>query len=348
MVNLAFFRRRLAVALTVSTGLLAISAVLAISLGSVDINPKHTVMIILHKLGLVSRGDWPAGSGTIIHFVRLPRVLIAGEVGMALGISGAVMQGVFRNPMADPGIIGVSAGASLGAVIAIYTGIASLHVFATPVVAFFAALAATTLIRLVSTVNGRASVSTLLLAGVAASALFSAGTSTILSFSNDYQMRQMVFWMMGNLSGRGYEHVHMITLPVLLGSAGMMVFARDLNVMLLGEEGARGLGVDPELLQKILLTLVALVTGAAVSVTGTIGFVGLIVPHMIRLIVGPDHRLLLPVSALGGASFLILADLIARTIARPVELQVGIVTAFIGAPYFIYLLRRSQQQRRMM
>lgn len=195
-----------------------------------------------YKIGLIDRGDWSAGTETIIHFVRVPRVLIAGEVGMALGISGAVMQGVFRNPMADPGIIGVSAGASLGAVTAIYTGFASLHLFATPFAAFVGALVATTLIRLVSTVEGRASVSTLLLAGVAASALFSAATSTILSFSNDYQMRQMVFWMMGGLSGRGYEHVYMITAPVLLGSAAMLVFARDLNVMLLGEEGARGSG----------------------------------------------------------------------------------------------------------
>lgn len=346
MVSLAF-RRRIGAALAVSTGVLVVSAILAISLGSVDVSFKDTVKIILYKIGRIDRGDWSAGTETIIHFVRVPRVLIAGEVGMALGISGAVMQGVFRNPMADPGIIGVSAGASLGAVTAIYTGFASLHLFATPFAAFVGALVATTLIRLVSTVEGRASVSTLLLAGVAASALFSAATSTILSFSNDYQMRQMVFWMMGGLSGRGYEHVYMITAPVLLGSAAMLVFARDLNVMLLGEEGARGVGVDPEVSNKILLTLASLVTGAAVSVTGTIGFVGLIVPHILRLIVGPDHRVLLPVSALGGASFLILADLIARVVARPIELQVGIVTAFIGAPYFIYLLRRSQRQRGM-
>lgn len=346
MVGLAF-RQRITAALAISSGVLAVSAVLAISLGSVDISLRDTVMVILHKIGFVGRGNWTASSETIIHFVRLPRVLIAGEVGMALGISGAVMQGVFRNPMADPGIIGVSAGASLGAVAAIYTGLASLHLFATPLAAFAGALAATTLIRLVSTVNGRASVSTLLLAGVATSALFSAATSTVLSFSNDYQMRQMVFWMMGGLSGRGYEHVYMVTAPVLLGSAAMLVFARDLNVMLLGEEGAKGVGVDPEVSQKILLTLASLVTGAAVSVTGTIGFVGLIVPHILRLIVGPDHRILLPVSALGGASFLILADLIARVIAKPIELQVGIVTAFIGAPYFIYLLRRSQRQRGM-
>ena len=187
--------------------------------------------------------------------------------------------------------------------------------------------------------------STLLLAGVAASALFSAATSTVLSFSNDYQMRQMVFWMMGGLAGRGYEHVQMITPPILLGSAAMLVYARDLNVMLLGEEGARGVGLDSQRSQRILLTLSAFVTGAAVSVTGTIGFVGLIVPHVLRLLVGPDHRVLLPVSALGGASFLILADLAARVVVRPVELQVGIVTAFVGAPYFIYLLRRSRSER---
>lgn len=187
--------------------------------------------------------------------------------------------------------------------------------------------------------------STLLLAGVAASALFSAATSTVLSFSNDYQMRQMVFWMMGGLSGRGYEHVQMITPLILLGSAAMLVFARDLNVMLLGEEGARGVGLDAQRSQSILLTLSAFVTGAAVSVTGTIGFVGLIVPHILRLLVGPDHRVLLPVSALGGACFLIIADLVARVIVRPVELQVGIVTAFVGAPYFIYLLRRSRGGR---
>lgn len=338
-------RRRTAAAIAASAGALVVSAVLAVSLGSVSISLRDTVMIILYKLRLIGRGDWSASTEAIVHFVRLPRAIIAGEVGMALGISGAVMQGVFRNPMADPGIIGVSAGASLGAVAAIYTGIATLHLYATPLAAFVGALCATTLIRLVSTVNGRTPVSTLLLAGVAASALFSAATSTILSFSNDYQMRQMVFWMMGGLAGRGYDHVQMITLPILIGSAMMLMYARDLNVLLLGEESARGVGVDPERSQRILLTLAAFVTGAAVSVTGTIGFVGLIVPHILRLLVGPDHRVLLPVSAFGGASFLILADLLARLVVRPIELQVGIVTAFVGAPYFIYLLRRSRGER---
>lgn len=338
-------RRKMITAICAASGLLAVSMVLGVSLGSVDIHPSHTVRVILYRLGLVRRGDWAASTETIVHFVRLPRVLVAAEVGMALGISGAVMQGVFRNPMADPGIIGVSAGASLGAVAAIYTGAASLHLYATPVAAFIGALLATALIRIVSTVHGRTPVSTLLLAGVAASALFSAATSTVLSFSNDYQMRQMVFWMMGGLSGRGYEHVQMITPLILLGSAAMLVFARDLNVMLLGEEGARGVGLDAQRSQSILLTLSAFVTGAAVSVTGTIGFVGLIVPHILRLLVGPDHRVLLPVSALGGACFLIIADLVARVIVRPVELQVGIVTAFVGAPYFIYLLRRSRGGR---
>lgn len=319
---------------------LLFSIVLACSIGTVSVPLTHTVSIILSKIGIRGLSAFTQAEDSIIYLVRLPRVLAAAEVGAALGISGAVMQAVLRNPLADPGIIGVSAGASLGAVIAIYSGAASLHLFATPAAAFAGALAATFLVYSVATVKGRTPAGTLLLAGVAASAFFGGVTSAVLSFSSDYQMRQMVFWMMGGLSGRGFEHLRMTALPIGLGMVLILLLGAQLNILSLGDRTASVLGLAPERTRRFALALSALVTGTAVSIAGTIGFVGLIVPHMIRIVSGPDNRVLLPASAVGGAILVVLADLAARTVVAPIELRIGIVTAFLGAPFFIYLLRK--------
>ncbi|UFJ40243.1 iron chelate uptake ABC transporter family permease subunit [Brevibacillus humidisoli] len=323
--------------------LLAAVMIAATAAGAVAIPYLSTAKIILSQLPWINLSGWDQAHETIIMQIRLPRVLVAALVGAALGVSGAVMQGLFRNSMADPGIIGVSSGGSLGAVIAIYLGLAQLHYLLVPAFAFCGAAGTTFLVYLLATSRGRTPMATLLLAGIAVSSFLGATTSLVLSFSNENVMREILFWMMGGLSSRGWAHVTMIMLPVLLGMAILFCYARYLNILLLGEETAHTLGVKTQKTRKVLLAVTSLVTGAAVSVSGVIAFVGLVIPHIIRILIGPDHRLLLPVSAFGGAIFLIAADTFARLAIRPAELQVGIVTAFVGAPFFLYLLRKNKK-----
>ncbi|WP_241236261.1 FecCD family ABC transporter permease [Brevibacillus marinus] len=323
--------------------LLAVVVIAATAAGAVSIPYLSTAKIILAQLPGINLSGWDAAHETIILQVRLPRVLVAALVGAALAVSGAVMQALFRNPMADPGIIGVSSGGSLGAVIAIYLGLAHLHYLLVPAAAFGGALAAAFFVYLLATGRGLTPMGTLLLAGIAVSSFLSATTSLILSFSQENVMREILFWMMGGLAARGWAHVTMIALPVLGGVAMLCCYARYLNILLLGDESAQSLGVQAQRTRTVLLAVSSLVTGAAVSVSGVIAFVGLVVPHIIRILIGPDHRLLLPVCAFGGAIFLIAADLFARMAIRPAELQVGIVTAFVGAPFFLYLLRKQKK-----
>jgi iron complex transport system permease protein len=246
--------------------------------------------------------------------------------------------------MADPGIIGVSSGGALGAVTAVTLGLAPEYPWLLPLFAFFGASGATVAIYVLSTRHGRTPLTTLLLAGLAVAAFLTAMTSFLLSLTqNIFVLREMLFWLLGGLDGRGWSHVFLAGGPVLLGSLALLVFATDLNVLAAsGEEGAKSLGVEMAWLKRWLLGLSALITGVVVSVSGIIGFVGLIVPHMVRLLSGPDHRLLLPASFLTGAIFLIWTDLLTRTLAPTEELRLGVVTAAIGAPFFLFLLQRSR------
>lgn len=320
-----------------------LSMIIALSIGSVRI-PFRTLLAIFvgWPHGLLPE-TWPSSYEIILFDLRLPRVLLAGLVGGGLALSGAVMQGVFRNPMADPGIIGVSSGGALGAVIAISTGVAFEHPFALPALAFPGAAIAAFMVYGLASTGGRTPIAAVLLSGIAVSALLTAINSFILSLTESvFVLREMVFWIMGGLDGRGWTHLALAGIPAILGSLMIFAFARDLNIMSLeNEEGSLTLGVNVKRVTQILLALAALVTGAVVSVSGGIGFVGLVVPHAIRLCLGPNHKTLLPASFLGGAIFLIWADLISRTILPAEEVRLGIVTAFVGAPFFLFLLQRN-------
>ena len=317
--------------------LLLLAIVTATMLGGVTIPFKETVTILLDALPLIDLHTSTTYEKIILQ-IRLPRVLVAGCVGAGLAVAGVVMQSIFRNPMADPGIIGVSSGGTLGGVVAIYFGLSSIGSFMTPLLGFVGAFLTLSIVYFISTSNGRTSILTLLLTGVAISSFLSACTSLLLTYSNVAQLQQILYWLMGDLNGRDWDHLKLMILPVLISCVIFYFYRQELDILLLGEEEAKNLGINVQLTRNILLIVASLLTGVCVSLTGAIGFVGLIVPHMIRFVVGPSHRLLIPASILGGGIFLIVADLIARLLIRPAELQIGIITAFFGAPFFIYLI----------
>jgi iron complex transport system permease protein len=274
---------------------------------------------------------------TIVRTLRLPRTALAAVVGFSLAAAGTVMQGFFRNPMADPAIIGVSSGAAVGAVATIALPL-SLP-FGLQTAAFVGALVTAFAVYLIASEGGRTPVATLLLAGVAVQTLLGAVISYLLLQSGE-SLEQAVLWLMGHLYNSTWGDVG-ATLPIaVLSFVLLLTYAREMNTLLLGEEDAHTLGVEVERTKRLLLAAASVVTAAGVAVAGVIGFVGLVIPHIMRLLVGPDHRVLLPASALGGATFLVLADTLAR--AGPEQLPVGIVTAAVGAPFFLYLLRKRE------
>lgn len=314
-----------------------------VSLGSVRI---PLAQVWLAMTGLLPGVEWRAEPvwETIILQVRLPRVLLAALVGAGLGVSGAVLQGLFRNPMADPGLIGVSSGAALGAVAALSAGLGAFSPWAVPGAAFAGGTLVVLVVYEVARVGGRTPLSTLLLAGLAVSSLCGAAVSLILTLSEEFVLRELIFWLMGSLHGKGWQHAAVAAAPIALGAAALSGFGRELNLLLSGEAEAKAMGVPVERTKGALLLLSSFVTGVAVSMSGVVSFVGLMVPHLVRLGWGADHRLLTPASALAGAAFLMLADLVARTAVRPAELQLGVVTAFVGVPFFLYLLRKRRRE----
>ena len=335
---------RLAIGLSALLVLVVAVGLVSLSLGPVDIPVSHVAWIVLSAIGI----DVPEFGRTeqlVIEQIRLPRIIVGAAVGMALGVAGATMQGLFRNPMADPGIIGVSAGGALGAVVAIATGLTGLFFLALPAFAFMGAIGAAFLVYGIAVVGGHFSMATLLLAGVAVNAFLGAVVSSIILFQSDNEaLRGILFWLAGGLDSRSWEHVR-IAAPLIAGSTALLLLmARDLNLLMLGDDEARSMGVRVGATRVILLATAALATGAAVAVSGTIAFVGLVVPHILRLVLGPDNRVLIPMSALGGAVFVILADTVARTIIEPAEFRVGVLTAFVGAPFFILLLIKNKRQ----
>jgi iron complex transport system permease protein len=317
---------------------------LAVGIGSVAIPPLTVLRVLLAQLPFTQLPpDWPEAYQTIVVQIRLPRVLLVALTGASLATSGAAYQGLFHNPLADPYLIGVASGAGLGAVSAIafewnrtVLGIASI-----PVAAFTSALLTVVLVYALGRVGRSAPTTTLILAGVAVGALATAiSTYIILSASN--QPARVLSFLLGGYGGAGWDSVVAISPFALAGSLVLWLYARPLNVLLFDEDQARQLGIDVERVKIILIATATLCTAAAVSFSGLIGFVGLIVPHALRLLIGPDHRRLLPLSWLAGAAFLMLADLAARTLIAPQELPLGVVTAFVGAPFFLYLLRRAK------
>jgi iron complex transport system permease protein len=278
----------------------------------------------------------------IVLKLRLPRVLLAALVGVCLALSGAVMQALFQNPMADPYIVGVSSGAGLGAVLAMMLAVplALLGLVSVPVFAFLGAFGVVVLVYVLSQRAGRVHAATLLLTGIAVGSLVGAVTSFLLLVM-EQDLRGVLFWLLGGLGGRSWSHVAMIAPAAAIGLVACLIAARPLNLLLLGEDTAASLGLDVAQTKRWLLALSSLLAAGAVAVGGIIAFVGLVVPHITRLLVGPDHRHLLPVAALGGALLVILSDLTARLLLYPTELPLGIITSALGCPFFLYLLRRQ-------
>jgi iron complex transport system permease protein len=278
----------------------------------------------------------------IITGIRLPRILMAGVAGMALGTAGATYQGLFRNPLADPYLIGVAQGAALGAVVGFVLPWTFGGNHLIPILAFIGAVAAVSVVYLIARIGKTLPMTTLILAGVAIGSLLMSITSYLTLISTD-KVRSIFSWMMGSFSNSSWDQLRIISPYVAIGVIFIFFFARPLNVMQLDEEQAQQLGVNVDRTKLILLAAATLITAAAVCFVGTIGFVGIIVPHIVRLIWGPDHRLLLPLSAITGAILLILADTASRTLISPSEIPVGVITAFLGAPFFLFLLRRTKK-----
>ncbi|WP_435185279.1 vitamin B12 ABC transporter permease BtuC [Halobellus sp. EA9] len=323
------------------TAVLALTVVLSAGVGPVSI-PAPTVAKILLSADPSPLAFGRAISHTnrlIVLNIRLPRIVLAALVGFALATAGVVMQGFFRNPMADPSIVGVSSGAAVGAVATIVLPFAFPFGLELQGAAFVTAVLTAFGVYLIATHDGRTPTATLLLAGVAVQTFLGAVISLLLLHSGQ-SLRRVVYWLMGHLGGTTWGDVRAIAVVLPPLFVLLLVYARDLNVLLLGEEDAHTLGIDVERTKRVLLAASSVVTAAAVAVTGVIGFVGLIVPHAMRLVVGPDHRVLLPTSALAGASFLVATDTLARSGAA--EVPVGIVTAALGAPFFLYLLRSRE------
>ena len=316
--------------------LLGVVILISAAIGPVTIAPMDVARAVLNALPGVSVSV-PDTARVIVVTVRLPRIVLAALVGFALAAAGTVMQGFFRNPMADPSIIGVSSGAALGAVAVI--AFAPAIPYGLQLAAFVGGVVAAFAVYAIATEDGRTPVATLLLAGIALQTLLGAVISYVL-LNAGQSLERAVYWLMGHLHNATWSDVTVAAVAVPPLFLVLLFYARDLNVLLLGEEDAHTLGVEVERTKRLLLAVSSLVTAAAVAVSGVIGFVGLIVPHMMRLVVGPDHRVLLPTSAFAGATFLVATDTLARS--GPAEVPVGIVTAALGAPFFLYLLRTRE------
>lgn len=323
--------------------LLSIVIVLALAIGSTQISLTSIWGVLLSRLPFTHiTPAWSLATETIIIDIRLPRVLLAGLVGAALAVAGATYQGLFRNPLADPYLIGVAQGAALGAVVGFLLPWSATGFGLIPVLAFLGALVAVAIVYSIARVGKTLPVTTLILAGVALGAFLASITSYLMIISGD-RLHGIISWLMGRFSLGNWEQVVMVMPYIIIGVIVIWLYARPLNVMQLDEEQAQQLGINVERVKLILLAAATLITAAAVCFVGTIGFVGIIVPHAVRLIWGPDHRFLLSLTTFAGASLLILADTVARTMMAPTEIPVGVITAFFGAPFFLYLLRRKKR-----
>jgi iron complex transport system permease protein len=335
--------------LFIGLGVLLLVALWAsLALGPVSLALADVLKALLAMLGVPVAVDEASQAQLIISQIRLPRTLLGLLVGAVLAVCGVAMQGLFRNPLADPGLVGVSGGAALGAALAIVGGSLwaglpeALSPYLLSLAAFAGGFTVTALVYRLGRRNGQTNVATMLLAGIALTALAGAIIGLLTYVADDATLRTLTFWNLGSLNGASYSRIW----PLLLVAALVLLWlprrAKVLNALLLGESEARHLGFAVERVKAELVFCTALGVGAAVAAAGMIGFIGLVVPHLVRLLVGPDHRVLLPASALAGASLLLLADLIARLVIAPAELPIGIITALIGAPFFLYLLIRGR------
>ncbi len=331
--------------LAVGLAVVVLIGVAALGIGSVNVPPLTTTKILVDQLPFVEvEGDWPNGWNSIIWNIRFPRVVLAGLVGACLAIAGAAYQGLFRNPLAEPGLIGVSSGAALGATVVLVTSV-PFYVFGyslLPIAAFAGGIVTVAVAYTVSRQANGVPLLTLILAGVAIASLATA-VSSLLMIRSDPDVRPLLSWLLGGgLISSQWDDIYMLLPYLVVGALVLMGYSRILNTFQVNEEEAKQLGVNVEKTKVVLVVVATLITAASVSVAGIVGFVGLIAPHAVRLIWGQDNRFLLPMAMLTGVGFMIAADLIGRTIASPSELPVGVVTSFCGAPFFLYLLRKRK------
>lgn len=335
------------VSILILAGALLVAMFASLTTGSSN---ASAIAVVKYWLGIAGgENAMTTLDSIVIHDIRLPRMILGSLVGASLAVSGAIMQGMFRNPLADPGLIGVSAGAGLGAVSIIVLGGTALApltnllgIYTLPLSAFLGALASTMLLYKIATRHGQTSIATMLLAGIALGALAGALTGIFVYIADDAQLRDLTFWGMGSLAGSSWDKIWAAGPIIVAALVATPFLARGLNGLALGEATANHLGIPVQTFKNIAIVTVAAATGASVAVSGGIGFIGIVVPHLLRLVIGPDHRYLLPASALLGAIMLLFADAISRTVVAPAELPIGIITAVGGAPFFLWILLRRR------
>ncbi|GAA6325481.1 iron ABC transporter permease [Fusobacterium ulcerans] len=323
---------------------LIIVIIFSLFYGAVKVPIPEVIKILLNKTGITNFDIMKKSFIPIVYYVRFPRIMTAVIVGGALAVCGCTMQSLLKNPIADSGIIGISSGASLGAVISIALGLSSKYIFAMPLFSIFFSLVISAIVYRLSTLRGKSDNLLLILSGIAISSFVGAISSIILTNLMESQIKEYIFWSIGSLSGRRWEHFLFGVGPVIVLAFILFCHGKELNILLLGDEEAKSLGINIRKMRKKILMIVAVLTAVSVCISGNIGFVGLVVPHMLRKIIGADNRKLLKGSFLAGAFFLTLSDLISRVILAPSEISVGIITSLIGAPYFIYLIIKIRKE----
>ena len=318
---------------------------LSAMVGQLPVTPTEVIGSILRAVG-VQNGWAPSSSVTesALWVVRFPRIVMGLAVGAALAVAGAVMQAIFGNPLAEPGVVGVSSGAALGAAIGIVLGVSAMGGWSIAIFAFAGGLLATLLVYFVSRANGRTEVVTLLLTGIAVNAFGGAGLALLLFLGDSASREQIIFWQLGSLNGSRWQETAVVIVVAVLGTIAALTIGRRLDLLSLGERNARHLGLDVERLRIGSIVLVALLTGAAVAFCGIIAFVGLVIPHIIRMAIGPSHRPLILASAIGGGTLMLFADLAARTMLSGADLPIGMLTSLIGGPFFFFLLFRARRR----
>lgn len=328
--------------------ILLITIIFASTIGVANISFTDSLKIILSKIPIIEKfidvSSINHSFKLIVLNIRLPRIILSVLVGIALSTSGVVFQAIFKNPMADPYILGISAGAAFGATMVIIFGVSFtiLGMTSISIGAFLGAILSTTLVYNIARLNNKTPIITLLLSGIAISFFLSALINLIMTFNED-QVEKIIFWTMGSVATASWDSVLISIFPVIIGVSLFMIFSKELNVMLIGEETANNLGINVKFLRKLLLIIASIVSASVVAVSGIIGFVGLIIPHAMRLLVGPDHKKLFPYTIISGGIFMIIADTISRVALNPTEIPIGVITSLIGAPYFIFLLIRNKR-----
>lgn len=343
---------RAGILVTTLIGILLLAVVISAGMGALPVSPAQSIAILLKQVGIRLNTEYNDQQQIVITAIRLPRVLFGIFIGATLSMCGTAIQGLFRNPLADPVLIGISSGAALFTVFMIVVGLqlfgGLFHLagaYALSFAAFAGAFVTSITIYRISQAGGKTIVSTMLLAGIAISAIAAAGTGLMTLMANDAQLRTITFWNLGSLGGASWSSLTVLVPICLICLVGLPLLSKPLNALVLGETNAAHIGINVESLKTKVIVLAALGVGVCVSVSGIIGFVGLVTPHIIRKLIGPEHRQVFIASGLLGAIILVMADLVCRTVIAPIEIPIGIVTALIGAPFFLYLLLREKKNQ---